>query len=150
MSMKKILIIISLFLISGCSNIGGTKVDYVPIEKINIELDLFVKGYGKDIYLIQQKHDYLREYSYYIEIIRYPDSSRGMMLRPLSDFEIIDFTRDPKEPIRNFITFVYAPLLDEYYVVDIRRSKVIDEKGNMVDSKEFFYEKAFPILSKNP
>jgi hypothetical protein len=136
-----------LLLITGCTGVIESNLQYTPIEKINNQLDLFIKNYEKDIYLIQQSNQGLNSF-YSIEIISNPDgSARGITVVPISTFEIIDYTRGQTKSSRvSYIIFVYIPLIDEYYVVDSSFKKILDLNGKFVDAKDFLYEKAQPLL----
>ena len=145
--MKKIVLFIFLILISGCSNISQNKIEHTPIEKINLELELFEKNSNNIIYFIQQKHDSTLR----IDSITVESNPNGreriIIVRPISDFEVIDYRSKELNTKRLVLTLVYVFLLDNYYLLDSRNQKVIDEKGYLVDMLPFFAEKALPLLT---
>jgi hypothetical protein len=143
--MKKIVLLIFLILISGCSNINQSKIDHTPIEKINEELRLFIENSDEEVYLIQSKFEVPVNYRFSLEI-RAKDKDYYLVTSPLSDFQIIYFKKPNANYVNTVISLVYLPILEEYYLIDFKNRKVLNDQGKLVDYQSFFYERVLPLL----
>jgi hypothetical protein len=143
--MKTFIIILTFLLISGCANISETKIKHTPIEKINEELQLFIENSDNEIYLIQTKFEVPVNYRFSIEI-RAKDKDYYLVTSPLSDFQIVYYKKPNANYVNTVISLVYLMILEEYYLIDFKNRKVLNDQGKLVDYQLFFYERVLPLL----
>ena len=141
--MKKIFVLISLLLITSCNSVIESKVQYTPIEKINIELKLFIENNDEKIYLIQTNHDTKKtiNYSTFVEIEK-NEKSLTLFTDKLADFHPVYYENTSKMNSRvPIITFVYIEYFKEYYLIDFEAKQVLDERGKFVSYQTLFSNK---------